>query len=302
MLDKEVKVPGLLPDQVQLYDPFFNSPQISSFPQSIPVACQSMNAPLFDYSNCQALSLETSKRKYFTKVDDHLLIMAVHKYKHESWNIIAQHVPGKTPKQCRDRWANYLNPSLELGPWSQSEDQLLVSLVNKYGTHWTKMKNEFPHRSTNSLKNRWYWLIKNQVKTYPLEKPKNKLINSHDNTKNMEDQNDQGSSVKKSELINHTVINNDLNDHNNNNNYNFSFFDDYQQKCENQYYFLPKKINNKKKGSTKLRKGKFCNLENENMNDIDDIFNFNINFDFQEECYQFNVNDLITFNQDELDW
>ena len=280
MLDKEVKVPGLLPDQVQLYDPFFNSPQISSFPQSIPVACQSMNAPLFD----------------------HLLIMAVHKYKHESWNIIAQHVPGKTPKQCRDRWANYLNPSLELGPWSQSEDQLLVSLVNKYGTHWTKMKNEFPHRSTNSLKNRWYWLIKNQVKIYPLEKPKNKLINSHNNTKNMEDQNDQGSSVKKSEIINHTVINNDLNDHNNNNNYNFSFFDDYQQKCENQYYFLPKKINNKKKGSTKLRKGKFCNLENENMNDIDDIFNFNINFDFQEECYQFNVNDLITFNQDELDW
>lgn len=111
-----------------------------------------------------------SKRKFFTKQEDHLLTIAAINYNQESWNSIAQCVPGRTPKQCRDRWVNYLKPSLKFDPWSENEDQMLVSLVNTYGTHWTKMKNQFPNRSSNSLKNRWYWLIKNQVHIIPVGK------------------------------------------------------------------------------------------------------------------------------------
>lgn len=62
---------------------------------------------------------------------------------------------------------NYLQPSLKFDPWSAQEDQLLLSLVSNKGTHWTKMKKFFPNRSTNSLKNRFHWLYKNQIKCIP---------------------------------------------------------------------------------------------------------------------------------------
>lgn len=110
------------------------------------------------------------KRKYFSKTDDQLLTKAVIKKKKVSWNEVARYVPGKTPKQCRDRWTNYLQPSLSFDPWTDSDDQLLVSLVNKYGTHWSKMRLYFKNRSTNAIKNRWRFLIKNNVKTLPIEK------------------------------------------------------------------------------------------------------------------------------------
>lgn len=108
-------------------------------------------------------SSENKKRKYFTEEEDQLLIAAAISYNQSSWNTISQHIPGKTPKQCRDRWMNYLRPSLKFDPWTNQEDNLLISLVNIHGTHWTKMKQYFPGRSTNSIKNRWYWLIKNKV-------------------------------------------------------------------------------------------------------------------------------------------
>lgn len=101
------------------------------------------------------------KRHYFNKKEDSLLSSAAMKYHQKNWKKIAKCVPNKTPKQCRDRWMNYLKPNLHFEPWTENEDLLLVSLVKEYGTHWTLMMNHFTGRSSNSLKNRWNWLIKN---------------------------------------------------------------------------------------------------------------------------------------------
>lgn len=117
----------------------------------------------------RSISKMLNKRKYFSQKEDRLLTNAVLKYKQETWNDIALHVPGRTPKQCRDRWVNYLQPSLKFNPWTFNEDDLLVSLVNEYGTHWTKMKFAFPNRSTNMIKNRWYSLLRDHVKEIPCE-------------------------------------------------------------------------------------------------------------------------------------
>lgn len=125
---------------------------------------------------------KNSKRKLFTKQEDKLLTEAALYYNEKNWVLIAEKVPGRTPKQCRDRWVNYLQPSLKFTPWTDHEDKLLISLVNLHGTHWTMMKNKFPNRSTNSLKNRYYWLIKNKV-----NESKNRK-NVHVGIKNVDDQ------------------------------------------------------------------------------------------------------------------
>lgn len=152
------------------------SQQIAPNSESIATSSSSFNTFVDNYSESNPDNEDpnsqgnlNSKRKFFTKHEDHLLTIAAIKYHQESWNSIAQCVPGRTPKQCRDRWVNYLQPTLKFDPWSENEDQLLVSLVNMHGTHWTKMKNHFPNRSSNSLKNRWYWLIKNQIQIIPVD-------------------------------------------------------------------------------------------------------------------------------------
>lgn len=104
-----------------------------------------------------------TKRRFFTQNEDMLLTKAAIQYNEKSWNIIAQCVPGRTPRQCRDRWMNYLKPNLKFDPWTKEEDELLISLVNSHGTHWTKMISHFPGRSTNAIKNRWNWLLKDRI-------------------------------------------------------------------------------------------------------------------------------------------
>ena len=154
----------------------------------------SPNANLIGYSSCSQISLnnslhsfnlsenrsknitksqekmnnsQVSRRNFFTEKEDHLLTMATINHKKEKWSVIAKYVPGRTPKQCRDRWVNYLQPSLTFEPWTEEEDELLVSLVNIHGTHWSKMMTKFPNRSANSIKNRWYWLLKNEIRVFP---------------------------------------------------------------------------------------------------------------------------------------
>lgn len=145
-----------------------------------------------------------NKRKSFTPTEDHLLTQAAIACFETSWNTIATYVPGRTPRQCRDRWMNYLKPGLKFDPWSKKEDEKLVSLVNSYGTHWTKMISFFPGRSTNAIKNRWHWLLNNYIgiegkNQLPSNSESKSLFNLLHNTKN--DLNDQNMKEVESEMI-----------------------------------------------------------------------------------------------------
>ena len=44
------------------------------------------------------------------------------------WTIIGNRMTARNGKQCRERWANHLDPSIKKGPWSKQEEQLLDTL------------------------------------------------------------------------------------------------------------------------------------------------------------------------------
>lgn len=145
----------IFPDKIN-----FSSETKSEKNEKINSTCKEQLNSFF-INDVQKAEIKTeSKRKYFSKEEDHLLQNAVIKYNYKDWNKIASFVPGKTSKQCRDRWTNYLHPSLKFEPWTSEEIFNLISLVKMYGTHWSKMKKSFPNRSSNSLKNQWHSLIK----------------------------------------------------------------------------------------------------------------------------------------------
>lgn len=68
-------------------------------------------------------------------------------------------IEGKNAKQCRDRYSNYLGPGFFQGEWSKEEDEILLKLDNEHGSKWSLIQKQFPNRSSNAIKNRWYYFL-----------------------------------------------------------------------------------------------------------------------------------------------
>ena len=100
----------------------------------------------------------------FTAEEDKLLLEIASKTKVHNWNEIAKKVGTRNARQCRERWNNYLNPSLRNDPWTEEEDKLLINMHAEYGTHWNKISKHFSNRSDNAIRNRWQLLMRHLEK------------------------------------------------------------------------------------------------------------------------------------------
>jgi len=74
------------------------------------------------------------------------------------WADLAPQLPGRTGKQIRDRWVNYLNPAINHLPFSREDDLLLWQGHKEHGKRWVEISVKVFHstRSENHIKNRWY--------------------------------------------------------------------------------------------------------------------------------------------------
>ncbi|KAK8896084.1 hypothetical protein M9Y10_013975 [Tritrichomonas musculus] len=104
-------------------------------------------------------------RKPFTPEEDAQLVELVSSQQFPNWKTIASVIKGRTARQCRERWSEYLNPSIKFEPWTTSEDTLLVQMVQLYGNKWTFISKMFNGRTGNDVKNRWYSHLKGVVYT-----------------------------------------------------------------------------------------------------------------------------------------
>lgn len=107
---------------------------------------------------------QSSARRKFTTEEDEQLKSLIAKYGAKKWDKIALFMPGRTGRQCRDRFANYLEPSLTNSTWTKSEDLLLEQKVLECGQHWNVIAKCFKGRSANNIKNRWYTYLSGQKK------------------------------------------------------------------------------------------------------------------------------------------
>jgi hypothetical protein len=62
---------------------------------------------------------------------------------------------GRTTRQCRERWQNYLRPGIQNGPWTKAEEDLLVQKHAELGPVWRTIQQFFPNRTDIDLKNCW---------------------------------------------------------------------------------------------------------------------------------------------------
>lgn len=91
----------------------------------------------------------------FTPDEDKCLRMLVEKYGETDWNKISSHMVNRNPRQCRERWLNYLSPKVSNSPWSAEEDEMLKKLHEELGSKWVKISQYFENRTDTNIKNRW---------------------------------------------------------------------------------------------------------------------------------------------------
>ena len=99
-------------------------------------------------------------RKLFSPEEDALLSRIMFEQPFTTWMAVAAQMSGRSARQCRDRWANYLSPENKNGPWTLEEDKLLMEKVREFGSQWTTIARFFDGRSENNVKNRWYTHLK----------------------------------------------------------------------------------------------------------------------------------------------
>lgn len=89
------------------------------------------------------------------KDQDVLLTKYVNKYGSEKWSVIAAHIPGRSGKQCRERWKNHLDPTLKKAEWDFKEDELLLRAQSRLGNRWSEIAKLLGGRPENAVKNRF---------------------------------------------------------------------------------------------------------------------------------------------------
>jgi hypothetical protein len=100
----------------------------------------------------------------FSAAEDAQIKVLVDSFGEHDWYAISLRMPGRTARQCKERWANYLSPSLNTAAWTPEEDNLLLAKQREHGSRWALIAKFFPNRTDGMVKNRYNRILRRQTR------------------------------------------------------------------------------------------------------------------------------------------
>jgi len=76
------------------------------------------------------------------------------------WAKIARNMEDRSGKQVRDRYLSALVENIKRDSWTDEEDQMIVTMLEKYGPQWCRIAEYLEGRTEMQVKNRYYKSLK----------------------------------------------------------------------------------------------------------------------------------------------
>ena len=111
------------------------------------------------------------KRTKWTKEEDDFLIQQVKQHGNK-WSQISKLIPGKSPRECSNRWIHHLNPDLNPDHFTKEEDNIICRNVKEIGKNWEIIAKFLPGRTPISIYNRYNAILEKDPKSTP-QNPQN---------------------------------------------------------------------------------------------------------------------------------
>jgi Myb-like DNA-binding domain len=98
--------------------------------------------------------------------EDNILRGAVTKMGAQRWTKIAELLPGRLGKHCRNRWCQHLAPHVRKGEWGLEEDYAILKGHAQHGNRWALIARDILGRTDNAIKNRFHSSMKAKIEMY----------------------------------------------------------------------------------------------------------------------------------------